>query len=71
MAAVPVLIWCTKTGRPTITGVESDDKAWPTLKIENLTLAGCPNCGGTHKWSKKHAWLQGQSPSIFGNPMMG
>lgn len=68
MAAV--LIWCPNTGEPVKAGIGADPQSWAEMELAVNRLTSCSGCGGTHTWSKKHAWLEGQPPSIFRNPGM-
>jgi len=52
-----LLIKCPHTGRPISTGIEVDTDSFAALP-DVLSYLTCPDCGLTHAWWTREAWLQ-------------
>jgi hypothetical protein len=52
-----LLIKCPHTGRPISTGIEVDPDTFAALP-DVLSYLTCPECGLTHAWWTREAWLE-------------
>jgi hypothetical protein len=52
-----LLIKCPHTGRPISTGLELDPDTFAALP-DVLSYMMCPECGLTHAWWTREAWLE-------------
>jgi hypothetical protein len=56
--AKPVLITCPKTGRPVPTGLMMSEEVFAReSNFANVPTVECRECGETHAWTKKEAYL--------------
>lgn len=51
------VISCPRTHRPVPTGLSFTEFRFSKASLENKVVARCRECGGTHVWSKKDAYL--------------
>ena len=52
-----VLIKCPKTGKAIRTGIDLPKQAFEHSTFTN-NATSCPECGRSHTWSKKDAWVE-------------
>jgi hypothetical protein len=52
-----LLIKCSHTGRPVSTGIEVDQESFLALP-DTLSYLACPECGLSHAWWTREAWLE-------------
>ena len=51
------MITCPVTGRAVRTGIRVEkDEVFETMEAKRVELS-CPDCGGTHVWSKSDSFL--------------
>ncbi len=53
-----VMINCPVTNKPVFTGIVLDKQSFESTTLENNTFAPCPECGKSHTWNKKDAFLE-------------
>jgi hypothetical protein len=57
-----LLIKCPHTGRPVPTGIEVDADSFAALP-DVLSYLTCPECGLSHAWWTREAWLEDSVPA--------
>ena len=56
-----VMIRCPVTNRPVATDVATDKIGFDSAAASDEIVDPCPECGGSHLWSKEDAWLEDDS----------
>ena len=53
-----VMIRCPVTNRPVPTDTDTDRISFESGAASDGTVDPCPECGGSHLWSKEDSWLE-------------
>ena len=53
-----LIISCPKTGLELYTGFSMSKQAFDSCSLRDISIKGCPHCGGRHLWSSKDARLE-------------
>lgn len=61
-----IMINCPETGKAVAVGMYFDQKSFDLAALSDNTFGPCAECGGSHTWAKKDAFLEGSSAASAG-----